>query len=180
MPTYDVHVSPLPTPPPDAVDWVALSAEPLPLEAVHPWLVRSRCGAVVQFTGTTRDHSGSRRSVSSLSYEAYDTEALGRMEALAAELRRRWPDVEALAMLHRTGEVGLREPAVVVGVSAAHRDVAFEAARFGIDALKLTVPIWKRERHAGGQDWGLEGNQLAEVDELQPAWPAGASAAGGR
>ena len=52
---------------------------------------------------------------------------------------------------------------MVVAVSAPHRAEAFEAARFGIDALKATVPIWKRERWAGGDEWGLEA-QHARAD----------------
>jgi molybdopterin synthase catalytic subunit len=34
---------------------------------------------------------------------------------------------------------------VVIGVSSAHRDAAFEACRWLIDELKKIVPIWKKE-----------------------------------
>ncbi|MDP8977126.1 MAG: molybdenum cofactor biosynthesis protein MoaE, partial [Actinomycetota bacterium] len=55
---------------------------------------------------------------------------------------------------HRTGTLALGEPSVVVGVSAAHRPEAFDAARFGIDTLKATVAIWKKEVWAdGGAHW---------------------------
>jgi molybdopterin synthase catalytic subunit len=55
------------------------------------------------------------------------------------------------------------ESAVVVAVSSPHRDVAFAAARFGIDTLKATVPIWKRETWDGGRSWGLEAQHVTEV-----------------
>ena len=55
------------------------------------------------------------------------------------------------------------EAAVVVAVSAPHRDEAFEAARWCIDTLKETVPIWKKETWADGADWGLGANEVAEV-----------------
>ena len=56
-------------------------------------------------------------------------------------------------LLHRTGDLGLSEPSVVVVASSPHRSEAFEAARFAIDTLKETVPIWKREHWTGGSDW---------------------------
>lgn len=155
--------------------WLALSGEPLPLEAVHGWLVRPQCGAVVQFTGTARDHSEGRTAVELLTYEAYETEAIKRLDTVVSEIRRRWPAVVRIAILHRTGDVAVGGAAVHVGVSAPHRDVAFEAARFGIDALKASVPIWKRERHGGGESWGLDGSELAEASDFVPSWAAGSA-----
>ena len=52
---------------------------------------------------------------------------------------------------------------MVVVVSSAHRDVAFEAARFAIDTLKETVPIWKQEHWAGGSDWAVEQHAIRPV-----------------
>jgi molybdopterin synthase catalytic subunit len=71
--------------------------------------------------------------------------------------------VGRLALLHRTGPVAVTEAAVVVVASAPHRGEAFEAARFAIDELKRTVPIWKREAWAGGESWGLEPQHLTPV-----------------
>ena len=68
-----------------------------------------------------------------------------------------------VALLHRTGVVALGDAAVVVAVSAPHRGEAFEAARFAIDELKRTVPIWKRESWDGGESWGLEAQHLTDV-----------------
>jgi molybdopterin synthase catalytic subunit len=50
---------------------------------------------------------------------------------------------------------------VVVAASAPHRDEAFDAARFCIDTLKATAPIWKREAWAGGESWGLEAQVIS-------------------
>ena len=33
-------------------------------------------------------------------------------------------------------------------------------ARFAIDAVKESVPVWKRERWAGGQDWGSDARSV--------------------
>jgi molybdopterin synthase catalytic subunit len=48
-------------------------------------------------------------------------------------------------------------------VSAPHRDEAFAAARFGIDAVKATVPVWKREVWAGGSAWGLDAHPIDDL-----------------
>jgi molybdopterin synthase catalytic subunit len=149
--------------PRSGVDWIALSLDPLPIAAASAWVVRTDCGATVTFTGTARDHAEGRPGVHRLEYEAYDGPALTRLRAIATELRTRWPELGRVALLHRTGEVVLGDAAVVVAVSAPHRGEAFDAARFAIDELKRTVPIWKRESWNGGESWGLEAQHLTDV-----------------
>ena len=144
-------------------DWIALSDQELPIADVSAWVIRPHCGGVVTFTGTARDHSLGRSGVHRLEYEAYEEPAVTRMVALIAEARRRWPTIGRTAVVHRVGPVGLGEAAVVVAVSTPHRAEAFESARFLIDELKRTVPIWKREAWAGGESWGLEAQHLTEV-----------------
>ena len=152
----------MPTPP-ESRDWLGLTTEPLPVDAASAWAVRPDCGAIVTFTGTVRDHAEGRAGVSRLEYEAYEEAALDRMATLVAEARRRWSGLGRVACLHRVGALAVGEPAVVVAVSAPHRDEAFDAARWCIDTLKDTVPIWKRETWAGGEDWGTDARAISEV-----------------
>lgn len=133
--------------------WLGLSEEPLPLTAVSEWAVRPHCGALVVFTGTVRDHAQGRPEVSSLEYEAYVEAVEPRLKVVADDARCRWPDLGRLAMLHRIGLLAIEEAAVVVAASAPHRGDAFAAARFCIDAVKESVPIWKMETWNGGQSW---------------------------
>jgi molybdopterin synthase catalytic subunit len=139
--------------PPAGRDWVGLTSRPLPVEAANAWVTTPGSGAVVCFLGVVREHSDGRPGVRGLTYEAYEEEATRRLTESAGELRRRWPDVERVALLHRLGELALSESSVAVVVSAPHRAEAFEAARFGIDTLKESVPIWKREHWVGGSEW---------------------------
>jgi molybdopterin synthase catalytic subunit len=156
-------------PPAAAEDWVGLSGETLPLHRATGWVVLPGCGAVVAFSGTTRDHSGARQGVLTLHYEAYEEQAAPALGAVVAEIRRRWPTVGRVVLLHRTGEVPVTDTAVVVVVSAPHREEAFEAARYGIDALKATVPIWKKEVWDGGESWGLDAQHLVTPDAVSAA-----------
>jgi molybdopterin synthase catalytic subunit len=151
-------------PPEQGDTWVGLTGAPLPVDRATRWATQPTCGAVVSFAGTARDHSTGREGVVALEYEAYEDEALRRLSAVADEARRRWPDVVRLVLWHRTGRVELGDPAVLVVASSPHRAEAFEAARFAIDTLKATVPIWKREHWPGGADWALEAQHVVAVD----------------
>ena len=144
-------------------DWVGLTADPLPLDDALRWAGLPSCGAAVLFTGNVRDVSPGRPGVHRLSYEAYDEEVEPRLAAIAAAARQRWPDVARLVLLHRVGDLAVGESAVVVVASSPHRDTAFEAARYCIDTLKATVPIWKREAWDGGDDWSASDAPIAEV-----------------
>jgi molybdopterin synthase catalytic subunit len=133
------------------------------MHAAASFVDRPDCGASVVFTGMVRDHSDGRPGVRSLDYEAYEEEVTPRLAAIATEARTRWPSVGRLVLLHRTGHLDVGEPSVVVGASAPHRDEAFEAARFCIDTLKATAPIWKRETWDGGEDWSACAHPVDEV-----------------
>jgi len=157
--------------PPEGDDWVAVSSLPLPVEQLSTWPVRPGCGAVVVFAGTVRDHSAGRPQVSALEYEAYVRGAEGVMWDVVTDLRRHWPELGRIALLHRTGRLALTDVAVVTAVSAPHRREAFAAAELAIDTIKAEAPIWKHETWAGGSDWGL-------ADEARPGDLLGLGAAG--
>ncbi|CAB4776308.1 unannotated protein [freshwater metagenome] len=151
----------------NADEWFAITAEPLSIGDAYAWAVRSDCGAVVVFSGTVRDHAVEgndiRTGVQFLDYEAYEEEVIPRFKAIAAEARQRWSTLGRVALLHRVGRIDLNESSVVAVVSAPHRPEAFAAARFMIDALKSTAPIWKHETWDGGSDWGTRASSLTDV-----------------
>ncbi|MEM9799000.1 MAG: molybdenum cofactor biosynthesis protein MoaE [Planctomycetota bacterium] len=118
------------------------------------------CGAVVLFTGQTRD-TNRGKSVDRLDYEAFEEMGGPEMRRIFAECVERFgptDEVEqdrTLRMLcvHRTGVVGVGDPSVVIAVASPHRDAAFLAARFLIDTLKERLPVWKKEVYADGHHW---------------------------
>ena len=155
--------------PPEARDWVALTDAELPATAAAEWATVPSAGAVVTFAGVVRDHAQGRSGVTAMTYEAYTAPAERALGEIAAEMRRRWPDLARIALLHRVGELALSETSVLVVVSAPHRGVAFEAATFAIDTLKETVPIWKQEHWDGGTAWSEAAHDVRPVRELRPA-----------
>jgi molybdopterin synthase catalytic subunit len=157
-------------PPSSSDTWVGLSSQKLPVGQAVDWVNEPSSGAVVLFSGNARDHSDGRADVSGLEYEAYESQVEPRLGAVVDEARIRWPDVGRIVMLHRVGALQIGEAAVVVVAAAPHRDAAFRAARFCIDTLKASVPIWKRETWSGGESWGLEAQHITEPG-ASPASP---------
>jgi molybdopterin converting factor subunit 1 len=130
----------------DADVHARVTAEPLDLGALAARVGRSAAGAVVTFSGTTRD-------VERLDYEAYAEMAQERIAAILTACVERH-GLQAAAAEHRTGAVPRGEASVVVAVSAGHRAEAFAGAREAIDRIKAEAPIWKKEIEAGrGGDW---------------------------
>jgi molybdopterin synthase catalytic subunit len=148
---------------PSGDEWIDVIEGSVPVEKVVAWVVRPDCGAFVTFCGTVRDHSEGRAGVVSLDYESYPEQVKPRLAAVASATRARWPAVGRLALLHRVGHLEVGEVSVVVSISTPHRAEAFEAARFCIDTVKSSVPIWKRETWNDGSDWALCPQEVVDV-----------------
>jgi MoaE-MoaD fusion protein len=124
---------------------VAIREQPLSLDALVERVGDPRAGAIVTFSGVTRE-------VDELVYEAYAEMALEQMEAIVREAIARH-GLCAAAAEHRVGRVPLSQPSVLVAVSAPHRPEAFAGAREIIDRLKAAAPIWKQEVEGGEASW---------------------------
>jgi molybdopterin synthase catalytic subunit len=129
-----------------------LAETPFDTAALRARLLDARVGAYASFEGWVRIENDGR-DVRGLHYEAYAVLAEAEGERILAEARERFDILDAHCV-HRTGALAVGELAVWVGVTAGHRDAAFAACRFVIDAIKSRVPIWKHERYADGtNDW---------------------------
>lgn len=129
--------------------------ESLDIKAVVEHVENPAAGAVVTFVGTVRDHARGKR-VLSLEYEAYPEMAERMLRQISEEIRARW-EVCKIAVVHRVGRLQVGEVSVVIAISSAHREEAFEACRYAIDRIKAIVPIWKKEIYKDGECWIGEG-----------------------
>lgn len=130
----------------------ALSSTPIDITSLVARTESPAAGGFVAFEGRVRNHNDGRQ-VASLEYEAYEALAVKEGERILEEARGRYA-VEQIAAVHRTGHLEIGAVAVWIGVSAAHRDAAFQACRYVIDEVKRRVPIWKREHYVDGTaDW---------------------------
>ncbi len=147
---------------------IEMSSEPISdtllgeLRAIVP---TTADGALVVFVGQTRETPGTPspgeeaqaarlagERVTELEYEAFDEMALDVLRQIGAEIEERF-GVRRLAIVHRTGEVGVGDPSVVIAAAAPHRGPAFDACRYAIEELKARAPIWKSERYQSGKVW---------------------------
>jgi molybdopterin synthase catalytic subunit len=127
---------------------IRLTSDPINYGELTESVRSTASGAVVLFLGTVRDLTEGRRTVA-LDYDAYGPMAEAKLHELEMDARDRWP-IDQVAIVHRTGRLELGEISVAVAVSCPHRQDAFDAARFLIDTLKITVPIWKKENWSDG------------------------------
>lgn len=132
-------------------DIVELIREPIRVAEIVERLKAPEDGAVLAFEGIVRNHSAGRQTLY-LDYEAYETMALGKLREIAETMRGQF-HADQVALVHRLGRLLIGETSVLVVVASAHRAAAFDACRFGIDTLKRTVPIWKKEYFDGGAVW---------------------------
>jgi molybdopterin synthase catalytic subunit len=126
-------------------------------------------GGVVMFVGTVRNHADEWGDVERLEYSAYREMAESVLRQVAEEAATKWP-LTGVAILHGLGDLTIGDHTVVVACSSAHRGEAFEAARYGIDEVKVRCPVWKKESRGGRHRW-------VGLDESPP--PSDAEGVGG-
>ena len=124
---------------------------PLDVATVLREVEDPEAGALASFVGTVRRRSRDR-DVVHLEYEAYEEMAEPMLARLGKELTERY-GLCAVAIQHRLGRTEIGEASVVIAVSAPHRSAALDACREAIETLKATIPLWKKEVYAGGEEW---------------------------
>lgn len=138
---------------------ISLTFDPIDYHALTESIRSPGSGAVVLFLGTVRELTGGRRTVA-LDYEAYPQMAETKLAELEAAARSRWP-IDRVGIVHRLGHLDLGDISVAVAVSCPHRQQAFEAGKFLIDELKVSVPIWKKENwDDGSTEWVHPGGEM--------------------
>jgi MoaE-MoaD fusion protein len=141
-------------------NYFALTRSAIDVRALAARLMTGAEGAVITFEGTVRNNTKGRPTLC-LDYECYEPMALKMMERIGSEIASSHP-ISRIAIVHRLGRMLVGETSVVVLVTSPHRGAAFEAAREGIDRLKKTVPIWKKEHFVDGEVW-VEGEWADHV-----------------
>lgn len=130
---------------------IALVTDPISIDELLAAVRDTHAGAIALFLGSVRQNQGGLQ-VRHLDYEAHASMARSEMRKIAEAACQRWP-IRAIGIVHRTGRLQVGEASVAIAVSTPHRKDAFEAGRFAIDKLKVTVPIWKKEVWDGGEVW---------------------------
>lgn len=129
-----------------------ISATPIDIGGVRRAIADPDCGAYVQFEGWVRNVNDGR-DVGRLEYEVYEPLAEREGLRIMEEAVRQFGLTRAVCV-HRSGLLDLGDCAVIVAVTAPHRDEAFRGCRYIIDEVKARLPIWKKEHYADGErEW---------------------------
>jgi molybdopterin synthase catalytic subunit len=140
-------------------DFAEITTGTLDVGAIARRVVPANCGATVTLDGYVRQFTKGRETLY-LVYEAYESMALKEMEKLIEAARGQF-EIENVGIVHRLGKLEIGETSVVISVAAPHRRAAFEACEWLIKELKRTVPIWKKEVYADGEEW-IEGQVTSD------------------
>ena len=110
---------------------------------------RNEIGAIVSCIGTVRDRHGAVEEMTLEHYPGMTETELARIEV---EANTRWK-LQACLIVHRVGTLRPGDNIVLVVTASEHREAAFNAAKFLMDYLKTSAPLWKRESGRDGARW---------------------------
>ena len=145
----DSVLSPLPV----EVDYDPISESLIDLPAIIALAHHPKAGAIVLFSGEVRNHSKDKK-VTHLIYEAYVPMARKMILETIEKAKSKF-DLHQAICIHRVGQVGICEAAIVVVTASSHREEAYAANRFIIEKVKHEAPIWKNEFFEDGtSEWG--------------------------
>lgn len=133
------------------LDRVSLTTEPIDVTALTQEMQSHEAGAVATFVGTVRAETQGECELTALDYAAYDDMAVEQMKLIRRRAGEKFAIIDA-AVVHRTGHVPLGEASIAVVVVAAHREGAFDALRYIVDAVKTDAPIWKKDCWSDGTE----------------------------
>lgn len=128
-----------------------VSAEPLSLDAHLQAVASPDAGAIATFIGQVRDHDPEATGeVISLEYSAHPDAGRILVE-IVTRFAEQFADAGVrISVSHRVGLLAVGDLALVACVSSAHRAAAFEACRDLVEAVKVELPVWKRQSAGDG------------------------------
>ncbi|WYZ39417.1 hypothetical protein EsH8_III_001331 [Colletotrichum jinshuiense] len=148
--------------------YVALTYDHLDVTSIMNRVRSPQAGAIVLFSGTTRDTFGDK-PVKELQYTAYTPLALRTMISIAKAILQKH-GLKGVAMIHRLGTVPIGEESILIAVSSPHREAAWRAGEEALEECKAKVEVWKREEFHGEDGvWranrdGIAGQKVVEPD----------------
>jgi len=132
---------------------IRIQQDDFSLQEEYERLRRPGAGAIVTFSGLVRDfnHEG-EPEVETLHLQHYPGMTEKLLSDIIDDAAIRWPLQDA-TVIHRVGTLTPGDQIVLVAVSSAHREAAFQAASFIMDYLKSRATLWKKTSSSSGSDW---------------------------
>ena len=130
---------------------IHITSEKLNLQNCYDFVQDQECGGIALFVGTVRNTT-QNKTVKRLDFSAYEPMAIKELKKIALHAVEKF-NVSKIVIHHAVGNLKIGDVPVIIAVSSAHREAAFEACQYAIDTLKETVPIWKKEFFEDGEVW---------------------------
>jgi molybdopterin synthase catalytic subunit len=130
---------------------IQITSEKLNFQECYNFVQDVTCGGIALFVGTVRNNTEGK-NVIRLEFSSYRPMAVKELNKIALSAMEKY-DIKKIAIHHAEGKLKIGDIPVIIAVSSAHRQAAFDACRYAIDTLKETVPIWKKEYFDDGEVW---------------------------
>lgn len=130
---------------------IKITLQKLNLQECYDFVQDDSCGGIAVFVGTVRNAT-QNKAVKQLDFSTYKPMAIKEMQKIADNALEKF-EIHKIAIHHAEGLLQIGDIPVIITVSSAHRNAAFEACQYAIDTLKETVPIWKKEYFTDGEVW---------------------------
>jgi molybdopterin synthase catalytic subunit len=127
---------------------IEITDKPISPESVVEKVKTDGSGCALAYIGLIRDRSRGKQVVS-VEYRDESGKAAESLERIADEVKRKW-QVNGIAMTHRVGKLNVGDINLVIAVSSAHRQEAFEACQYVVDRFKERLPTDKTEAYSDG------------------------------
>ena len=118
---------------------IEIRREDFSVDDITNKMMNPKIGAISIYLGTVREFP----SGNGLEFED-NNQAVLKLQEIEKRVIDRF-DVEEVAIVHRVGFLAISENILLVAVSAAHREPAFDACRSIIDDIKDFHKSWGKE-----------------------------------
>lgn len=127
---------------------IEITDKPISPESVVEKVKTDDSGCALAYVGLIRDRSRGKQVVS-VEYRDESRKAAESLEQIAGEVKQKW-QVNGIAITHRVGKLNVGDINLVIAVSSAHRQEAFEACQYVVDRFKERLPTDKTETYSDG------------------------------
>ncbi|MCK5893359.1 MAG: molybdenum cofactor biosynthesis protein MoaE [Endozoicomonadaceae bacterium] len=140
---------------------ITLEREHLVASPLMAWLANDAHGAQLTFFGVVRNHNDGKKNVTGITFDMHPTLAEKALQQIATEAIAQCAEkTTRIYIAHAQGYVTLGGLCIAIGVTSAHRNEAYTASRFIIEAVKTRAPIWKQEHYDNETSTWLAGHAL--------------------
>jgi molybdopterin synthase catalytic subunit len=125
---------------------IEITTNPIVTDRVINSVKKDENGAIIVFVGTVRDTCNEGKKVAFLEIDLSGPDAEAKLRSIASEISAHW-HLKDIAISRRIGKLAVGEIALVVAISALHRQEAFEACQYAVDVIKKGEITIERDIH---------------------------------